>query len=392
MFTIDSTITDIKIREKNLIKAFFSMNNHQVATPEMMLEEARSYILFFREGDGKISSYIALHLLTTGRKMFYAHSTNTFPESEMESVSQEALEFVEGLGALIDEADFSKSSSEDKRSWIDKQDIFSQKTGEVKAADQQPAEVAPEPAPVAEAQEAPTVQPPQQTYTTPAPQTPQPAQPAYYAPQTQQTPPAAYPPQSQPIILPPPQQQPVAQAPQQNHNIPPAPQPTQQPTPPAYYAQQPQQVPHAPVQQQQQVPSAAPPQVPQNGYAPQRPQAPYPPQPTERPGQEVVFNPEVEVQEESLEKSGQTYQSQQNPEAQRTVPGAGRKPGARPAGARSVAGAVPAKQKQKQNIMQTAIEAGIVKPPMTSLKRESQAAAGVVSRDRESLARLLTSF
>ncbi len=56
--------------EKNLVKAFFSMNNHQIATPEMMLEDARSYIMFFREPGGKLSAYIGLQLLATGRKLF----------------------------------------------------------------------------------------------------------------------------------------------------------------------------------------------------------------------------------------------------------------------------------------------------------------------------------
>jgi hypothetical protein len=42
--------------------------------------------------------------------------------------------------------------------------------------------------------------------------------------------------------------------------------------------------------------------------------------------------------------------------------------------------------------MQKAINAGIVKPPKVSIRKEAQAATGVVSRDREALARLLTSF
>ena len=66
MFTIDNNITDLKIKEKNMVKVFFSMNNHQVATPEMMLEEARSYIMFSGRPMGQLSSYIGLYLLLTG--------------------------------------------------------------------------------------------------------------------------------------------------------------------------------------------------------------------------------------------------------------------------------------------------------------------------------------
>src|SRR5512142_1139804 len=125
MFTIDQNITAVGLREKNLVKVFFSMNNHEVATPEMTLEEARSYVVFCGEADGKVSAYIGLHLLQTGRRLFYAHSSNPFPGGETNSVEDEALCFVEGLGALVDEIDIARLSSDEKSRWIDSQDIFS---------------------------------------------------------------------------------------------------------------------------------------------------------------------------------------------------------------------------------------------------------------------------
>ena len=83
MFTLDQDITVPKLREKNLVKVFFSMNNHQVATPEMMLEEASSYVMFYGEDDGKVAAYIGLYLLLTDRRLFFAHSSNPFPPGEM---------------------------------------------------------------------------------------------------------------------------------------------------------------------------------------------------------------------------------------------------------------------------------------------------------------------
>ncbi len=50
MFTIDPKITEKDLKKKRLFKVFLSMNNHQVATPETSLEEARSYVFFAREG------------------------------------------------------------------------------------------------------------------------------------------------------------------------------------------------------------------------------------------------------------------------------------------------------------------------------------------------------
>jgi hypothetical protein len=259
MFTVDPNITDLKVKEKSMLKVLFSMNTHQVATPEMSLEEARSYVIFCREGGGKISAYIGLHLLVTNRRLFYPHSSNPFPEEDMNGVDEEARGFAEGLGAVLDEIDITKMSSEEKNHWIDDQAIFNlKKQIEAKPAEQPAAPVttAPEQPPGPAAQPAPAVQPASVA---------QPASPA--------------------------QPPPVAQ-----------PQETAAPAAPGYTA---------PV-----------------------PPVPEPP-----------------------------------PQAARQV-----------------------SAKRPEDIIQRAIKAGVVKAPKPQLKKEIHSANGIVSRDKEALARLLSSF
>ena len=181
MFTLDQDITVPKLREKNLVKVFFSMNNHQVATPEMMLEEASSYVMFCGEDDGKVSAYIGLYLLLTDRRLFFAHSSNPFPPGEMGPVEDEALCFVEGLGALVDQMDIATLSADEKSRWLDSQDIFSlearpEKSPEVSSAQPTEAEIEkPEPqasqppsAALEAAPAAPPTQPASHTSTTAA--------------------------------------------------------------------------------------------------------------------------------------------------------------------------------------------------------------------------------
>lgn len=204
MFTIDLSIKDLKARERNMIKAFFSMNNHQVATPEMMLEEARSYIIFFRESSGKISAYIGIHLLVTGRRMFYSHSSNPFSEQEIGSVEEEARNFAEGLGAMIDEVDFTKMDHQEKMRWIDTQDIFTSSLAKPEA----PASVPPpmpapqEPVPTQQAAPPPPPQPPAMPETQQAQQAPPHVSPAQPVPAVPQQPASAPPPvqEAAPVI------------------------------------------------------------------------------------------------------------------------------------------------------------------------------------------------
>jgi hypothetical protein len=149
MFTIDTTITDLKVRERNLFKVLFSMNIHQVATPELSAEDAKSYVFFFREG-GRFLSYIGLYFLHSDRKLYYSHAANPFPESELPHVESEARSFAEDMGAMLDELDIAKLSDLERDRWIDEQDIFSTK----KHADEQSAAVG-----VDQRKAAPAVQP-----------------------------------------------------------------------------------------------------------------------------------------------------------------------------------------------------------------------------------------
>ncbi len=129
MFTIDTNITDLKVKERNLFKVFFSMNVHQVATPEMSAEDAKSYVFFFREG-GKYLSYIGLYFLHSDRRLYYSHSSNPFLEAQYAEVESEARSFAEDLGAVLDELDLTKMSDTEKDLWLDEQDIFSTKKKE----------------------------------------------------------------------------------------------------------------------------------------------------------------------------------------------------------------------------------------------------------------------
>lgn len=286
MFTIDTTITDLKVREKNILKVLFSMNIHQVATPEMMLEDARSYILFFRESKAKYTAYIALHLLTTDRKQYYSHFSNPFNEDQLDAVEDDALAFVEGLGAMIDEIDFSKMSDSAQDRWLDEQEIFSAKP----VAEAQPA------APPAQAQPVETPAP------QPAASAPEPAAPLV------QPQPVAAPIQPQPIAAP--ASQPVA----------------------------------APVQPQPVAPVAQP--IP----------APIQPQPIAAPAPQPVSAP-VQPQVRTMPQPQQQKQQQKTP------------------------------ARRQQELVEPVVKASVAKPI-----KKPQPATGVVSRDREALARLLASF
>jgi hypothetical protein len=329
MFTLDTKITDLNVKEKNIRKVFFSMNIHKVATPEMMLEEAKSYALFFRESKGKFSAYIALHLLSTNRRLYYSHSDNPFFDDRMEEMEEEAYAFAESLGAMLDEIDFTKLSDAEQDRWIDEQEIFSKKTS--------PLDALSESQPIAQAQQA------AQTVQQPSTQ----AQPESQAPSILPVSHAEQPVPAQPIaqVQPPTPVTPKVSTPTQ----------PEQPASPA---------PSTPLVEQEQ-----PTQQVQKPSLAERVSARVSPIPkTTRiqkpvpPPQTPLSQPETYIAQ-AAETSSQQAQQGQPPPA-----------------------------RQQKEILQQAIKAGIVKPPKQTQSKETQPVCGGLRRDREALARLLTSF
>ncbi len=330
MFTVDTTITDLKAKEKSMLKVLFSMNTHQVATPEMNLEEVRSYVIFCREGGGRISAYIGLHLLDTDRRLFYPHSANPFPEKDMDAVDEEARGFAEGLGAMLDEIDITKMSPEERTHWIDDQAIFNiTKQTEAKPAEQ----TAP---PAARSLE----------------------EPAAPASRPQETAAPAVPEAAASITPPSPAAQPEGTA------APAIPESAASVTPPSPAAQ-----PEG---------TAAPP-VPGSAAS------------VAKAASVVQAEPVTELEGAAATAIPMhTIPAPPAPEPS-PQPSVQQKPPKKPV-------AVPAKvahqdsAKRAEDIIQRAIKAGVVKAPKPQLNKEILGTNGIVSRDKEALARLLSSF
>lgn len=339
-----------------MIKVFFSMNNHQVATPEMMLEETRSYIVFFREAKDKISAYIGLHLLLTDRKLYYAHSSNPFPGEELDAVQEEAISFAEGLGAMLDELDFAQLSPGEANRWIDKQDIFRSIPELRSAAETETPEVAQPQPPVGQQEPSRPELVPVQAIPSQAPLQPQ-EQPFLPAPMpsssqevSRQADSKPHPPHLQQVSA----SQPAHDAPQVD-SVQPAPQQMLPQTP---------EVEH-PLHAQ---PAASSPRS--QGLAEE-----------ESGDRQPYEHGPVVLKRENLHPPQKTMDA--------GLPGTQTEPPFRAAVPKTP---LSTERKGMQEIFQQATCSDFVNVPKQTGKKKSQPAAGFASREREALARLLTSF
>ena len=414
MFIITHNLTDLKVKERNIYKMLYSMNSPQVATPELSVEEARCYVLFFSEGPN-LSAYIGLYLPRTDRKIFYAYSSNPFPFEAAPDVEFEATGFAEDMGFLLDEISVSGMPADDRNRWIEEQYIFGYKKPEIeddivtvttaekiKSAltekeEARKAQAKAEQA--AEAAAAKPVEPPPapkvEPVLHPEPSKPEPqAQPQQQAvPQAQPQPPVQPQPQAQPPQQPyPPYQQPVPQQgqplqphyPQQQFS-----QQGQQFTPPQPYGQ-----PHQPYGQPQQY-IQQPYGQPQQPYGqPQQYQQPFPPQGQPMTPQYPMAPPQPPVFDQPAAPPKKTQPAQQA----KVPPKKKVQKAPEPVREESFEESVPIElevapvQQRPINVFEDALREGVVKPPKPKASKAIRPAGGVVTRDKEALARLLASF
>ena len=348
------------------------MNFHQIATPELGVDEARCYIFFFRERD-KFSAYIVLYMPHSERRLYYTYSSNPFSEIDLPKVEEVARAFGEEMGFFLDEKSFASSSIAEKNLWIDEQPLFGFKTPEELAlADairmSEAAEV-----PAEEQVPTPVLAVDEHTSTVAAAPAPSVVPPTPLAPEHQPVTgaPAAQPTPAVPIYQPAP-----AQPAPPVYYQPVSPPPTAQPTPaaPSYY----QPVPTAPTAQ----PTPAAPQYYQP--APTAPAAPQmPPQPLHQ--KEIEIESQVEVDGEEEVDVRPPLQKQKSAAAPRSTAEKAKAAGAAQRTTRPV----------RSNPLEEEHRAAQKNPPQAPKqphKKETRSAPGVVGREMEALARLMASF
>jgi hypothetical protein len=167
MFTADPNITDLQVKEKVISRLFFSLNAPQIATPELSVEEARCYVLFFRAGNS-YTAYIGLYLPNSDRRFYYAYSGNPVPEQSVNEALDEATRFAEEMGFLLDELKLAVMSVDERNQWIEDQAIFGYKTRtEEKPVGKVEAKPAEQPALVEQKTVAPAPEKPKEALTPP---------------------------------------------------------------------------------------------------------------------------------------------------------------------------------------------------------------------------------
>lgn len=104
MFQWDKSIKTLEVASENVVHLFRSMREVQLALPGVSAQQASAYLCQYKQGDG-IATVAAFHLHKSEVLAFYFAEPRIVPESKVDSMLDQGLNFVESMGFLLTDQD-----------------------------------------------------------------------------------------------------------------------------------------------------------------------------------------------------------------------------------------------------------------------------------------------
>ncbi|MBI3002597.1 MAG: hypothetical protein HYY54_03045 [candidate division NC10 bacterium] len=124
MFDLDASLDRIPVSSDGIERVAWSLNLTPVAGTDFAGAEARAYAIIASAGGGRSVCYVCLYVSSLDRAQVYRHRANPFSSAEGEAHEEEALEFLQELGFILESIDYRGWSSQERREWFDKQPPF----------------------------------------------------------------------------------------------------------------------------------------------------------------------------------------------------------------------------------------------------------------------------
>lgn len=124
MFDLDPSLDRIPVSSDAIERVAWSLNLTPVAGTDFAGAEARAYAVTASARGGRSVCYVCLYVSSLDRAQVYRHRANPFSSADGEAHEEEALEFLQELGFILESIDYRGWSSQERREWFDKQPPF----------------------------------------------------------------------------------------------------------------------------------------------------------------------------------------------------------------------------------------------------------------------------
>lgn len=118
MFEPRPDLVHIQTRREWIVAIIESINSPFVAATGRSLEAAKAWIVGARAPSGKFSIYVYLHFPGSNESLVYLHEPAEIAVEQYHETELEALQFVESMGFMVDNANFRNLSLEQQEQML----------------------------------------------------------------------------------------------------------------------------------------------------------------------------------------------------------------------------------------------------------------------------------
>ena len=113
----------LPVPESAIIQVNSGMNKLRVSVGEYVSEPSEVYIIT-SEDEALLRSYILFYVVEPSTRVIYGYAGNPYDPVFKEEVLQEAVDFVEEMGAILEEVPWSDMSPEERQNWIRNESFY----------------------------------------------------------------------------------------------------------------------------------------------------------------------------------------------------------------------------------------------------------------------------
>ena len=112
MFRPDPSLSHVPAGREQVVSVIESINQPQISIPGKVPQTVQAHIVGLRNPNGTFAMFVGLFLRQTGESVIYAHERPEFPVEAYRDIEAEGLQFLESMGFMLDNANYSKLSPE----------------------------------------------------------------------------------------------------------------------------------------------------------------------------------------------------------------------------------------------------------------------------------------
>ena len=125
MFSFLGEYDKLPFAVEDIAKIHRGMNQVKVSVGEHMSEPSEVYVVTVEEGgEGNLSTYVVFFLEEPGIRILYGHDDNSYDSDRRIQVEAEAIEFVEEMGAIVEDVAWENLGEQDREKWMGQQSLY----------------------------------------------------------------------------------------------------------------------------------------------------------------------------------------------------------------------------------------------------------------------------